>query len=133
MKGFGLRLESLREKYGYSKRDVSLMLGFTANVYGSYERETRRPALETIIKLADIYNVSLDYLIRGTEYQKGTIDNPDQEKVQNLLEIFAEKGIKQPYILQLEKWSILSQEEMLEINNHFEWVVYKSKNKRMST
>lgn len=130
MQGLGLRLENLRDKFGYSKRDVSLMLGFTANVYGSYERETRSPALETIIKLADIYNVSLDYLIRGMEYQNSTIDNPDQKKVQNLLEIFAEKGIKQPHILQLEKWSILSHNDILEIINHFEWTVHKRKVKK---
>lgn len=130
MQGFGLRLENLREKYGYSKRDVSLKLGFTPNVYGSYERETRRPTLETIIKLADIYSVSLDYLIRGTEYQKDTIDNSNQKKVEDLLKVFAEKGIKHSPIFQPEKWSILNSDDIMEINNHFDWVVYKSKVKK---
>ena len=68
MNGFGLRLENLREKHGYSKVQISYKLGFSQNVYGSYEREARRPTLETMIKLADIFQVSLDYLIRGNEY-----------------------------------------------------------------
>lgn len=50
MKGFGLRLENLREKHGYSKVEISSKLGFSANVYGSYEREARRPSLETVVK-----------------------------------------------------------------------------------
>lgn len=133
MQGFGLRLENLREQFGYSKRDVSLMLGFTPNVYGSYERETRSPALETIIKLADIYNVSLDYLIRGTGYQKDFIDNTNRKKVQNLLEIFIKNGMEQSLISQPEKWSILSYNDILEINNHFEWVVHKSKKRQENT
>lgn len=132
MQGFGLRLENLRDKFGYSKRDVSIMLGFTANVYGSYEREERRPALETIVKLADIYNVSLDYLIRGQEYQQ-TEEMSDVQKVQDLLNIFAEKGISEPYILQLEKWAILDHDDILELGNHFEWVVHRRRNERKDT
>lgn len=67
-----MRLENLRDKHGYSKVEISYKLGFSQNVYGSYERETRRPTYETMIKLADIYGVSLDYLIRGDEYRSRT-------------------------------------------------------------
>lgn len=127
MNSFGLRLENLREKCGYSKIDVSLKLGFTANVYGSYEREERRPALETIIKLADIYNVSLDYLIRGVEYQQSSEVITNEKKLQDLLNILADKGINKPYFLQLEKWSTLNYDDIMELCHHFEWVVHKSK------
>lgn len=44
---FNLRLENLREKSGYTKKEVSKMLGFSANVYGAYERGERRPSIET--------------------------------------------------------------------------------------
>ncbi|GGB48210.1 hypothetical protein GCM10011409_27200 [Lentibacillus populi] len=127
MKDFGLRLENLREKHGYSKVDVSLKLGFTANVYGSYEREDRRPTLETIIKLADLYGVSLDYLIRGREYEPHKIHQPEYKKMQELLNIITEKGIHKPHFLQVENWSVLDKEDIWEIDNHFEWVVHKAK------
>ncbi|WP_052400631.1 helix-turn-helix domain-containing protein [Oceanobacillus jeddahense] len=88
MKGFGLRLENLREKHGYSRVEISYKLGFSQNVYGSYEREKRRPSLETIIKLADIFGVSLDYLIRGEEYHSN-----DNDILKDLLaEVALEKG-----------------------------------------
>ncbi|WP_080873430.1 helix-turn-helix domain-containing protein [Oceanobacillus timonensis] len=87
MKGFGMRLENLRDKHGYSKVEISYKLGFSQNVYGSYERETRRPTFETMIKLADIYGVSLDYLIRGDEYHPS-----DKETLKKLLaEVTKEK------------------------------------------
>lgn len=77
MKGFELRLENLREKHGYSKKEMSSKLGFTNNVYGSYERGVRRPSLETTIKLADIYDVSIDYLIRGEKYKSNDTNMPE--------------------------------------------------------
>lgn len=63
----GWRLENLREESGYTQKEVSYKLGFSSNVYGTYEREERQPAYETLAELADLYNVSLDYLIRGNE------------------------------------------------------------------
>lgn len=130
MKSLGLRLENLREKYGYTKADVSLKLGFTANVYGSYEREERRPALETIMKLADIYDVSLDYLIRGNEYEQTKSHVPEHEEIQDLLNIIRKKGFKKPNFLQIENWSVLSNEDIKEVENHFEWVVHKARSRK---
>lgn len=127
MSGFGLRLENLREKNGYTKKDISLMLGFTANVYGSYEREERRPTLETIIMLANIFDVSLDYLIRGEEYKRTKNLMPNEQKLKEIIKHFLNRGIDQPYFMQLDKWSILSDDDLKEVSNHFEWVVEKAK------
>ncbi|MCT1901903.1 helix-turn-helix domain-containing protein [Oceanobacillus sojae] len=88
MEEFGLRLQNLREKYDYSKTEMSSKLGFTDNVYGAYERGNRRPSLETIIQLADIFNVSIDYLIRGEEYKSKVEEIP--EDVTQLLHIVKE-------------------------------------------
>lgn len=130
MNNFGLRLESLREKYGYTKVDVSLKLWFTANVYGSYERGDRRPSLETIIKLADIYDVSLDYLIRGKEFDKIKSSKSEHTKVQDLIDSLTEKGLKNPSFLQVENWHVLDFDDMKEIDNHFEWVVHRAKSRK---
>ncbi|HLQ83209.1 MAG TPA: helix-turn-helix transcriptional regulator [Pseudogracilibacillus sp.] len=75
MKDFERRLENLRDKHGYSKKEISFKLGFTENVYGAYERGERRPSLETLVKLADLYNVSLDYILRGKEFSKEDSEN----------------------------------------------------------
>lgn len=44
-----------------------------------------------------------------------------------MIELFKEKGLKHPYILQLDKWEELSQEDLQELTNHFNWVVHKAR------
>lgn len=132
VKGFGSRLENLREKFGYSKKDISMKLGFTANVYGAYEREERRPNLETLVSIADLFDVSIDYLVRGKDYcmTRANPDITDSEKnIKELIHYLKSKGIDKPYILQIDKWLQLSREDLIELHNHFEWVVNKAKTK----
>ncbi|MED3642439.1 helix-turn-helix transcriptional regulator [Caldifermentibacillus hisashii] len=126
---FCLRLENLREKSGYTKKELSQKLGFSANVYGSYERGERRPSFETCCKLANIFHVSLDYLLCGKEYNQGNIET-EESQLTEVIELFKEKGLKHPYILQLDKWEELSQEDLQELTNHFNWVVHKARLRR---
>lgn len=127
MEKFGLRLENLREKFGFTKKEVSIKLGFTPNVYGAYERGDRRPTLETLIKLSDIYEVSLDYLITGKEYQRHDTCTQNEMILQNVIAYFEDQGISDPYILELNKWELLSREDLEELRSHFEWIVEKAK------
>lgn len=119
-----MRLAKLREESGLSKKEISMKLGFTANVFGTYEREERRPTLETLVKMADFFHVSLDYLIRGQEYQyQNNAFNNDIHSL--VIRELMDKGIK-PYFLQDEKWKLLSEADIQELENHFEWVVNKA-------
>ncbi|WP_066190810.1 helix-turn-helix domain-containing protein [Gracilibacillus timonensis] len=129
MQGFGWRLENLRENYGYSKKDVSSKLGFTQNVYGSYEREERRPLLETIITLAEIYQVSLDYLLRGEAFHSNNQEQANEEILREVIQVFTEKEISNPYILQPDKWAILNNQEIQTLESHFEWMVDNAKSR----
>ncbi|MDE6362415.1 MAG: helix-turn-helix transcriptional regulator [Clostridia bacterium] len=56
-------LKELRERHGYTQRYVAEMLGLRYQSYQAYERGLSVPTLAHFIKLADIYDVSLDYLI----------------------------------------------------------------------
>lgn len=124
MESFGMRLAKLREESGLSKKEISMKLGFTANVFGTYEREERRPTLETLVKMADFFHVSLDYLIRGQEYQyQNNAFNNDIHSL--VIRELMDKGIK-PYFLQDKKWKLLSEADIQELENHFEWVVKKA-------
>lgn len=87
---FCLRLENLREKSGYTKKELSQKLGFSANVYGAYERGERRPSLETCCKLANLFNVSLDYLLCGKEYSQENLEI-EETKLKEVIELFKEK------------------------------------------
>ncbi|MFC2948133.1 helix-turn-helix domain-containing protein [Virgibacillus sediminis] len=78
-KEWGKRLEQLREQHGWTKKEVSYKLGFTENTYGNYERQQSSPSLYTLMKIADLYGVTLDYIVFGV-YQHGRIPGGKSKK-----------------------------------------------------
>ena len=61
------RLKQCRKIKGYSQRQVAIYCDITENAYQNYELMLREPKLEILIRIADLYNVSLDYLTGRTE------------------------------------------------------------------
>ena len=55
-------LKTLRTKHGYTQTDIANMLNTTYHVYARYELGRRDIPVKHLIKLADIYGVSLDFL-----------------------------------------------------------------------
>lgn len=127
MDSFESRLENLREKHNLKKNEISKRLGFSPNVYGAYERGERRPSFETIIKLADMFDVSIDYLIRGTSPNRPTKQEGFDSKINNILEKY---DISDVSFLDINKWEKLSKADIDEINRHFKWIVARSDQSR---
>ncbi len=57
------RVRDLREDNDKTQKDVAMYLNMQLTVYQRYERGERELPLWAAIKLADLYNVSLDYLV----------------------------------------------------------------------
>lgn len=55
-------LKTLREQRGLSIKKVADALGMPKSTYASYEYGDREPNIATILKIADLYNVTTDYL-----------------------------------------------------------------------
>lgn len=64
---FGKRVSELRKQHKISQEELSKKIDVHQNVIGRYEREEAKPSIEVASKLADIFNVSLDYLVGKTE------------------------------------------------------------------
>lgn len=62
-----MRLKELRKNI--SQQKVSNDLGISQKTYSTYETGTRQADYETLIKLADYFHVSLDYLL-GRDFDK---------------------------------------------------------------
>lgn len=60
------RLKDLREDCDMRQLDVAEILGIKQTVYSRYERGFQNIPLEHLIKLADFYNVSTDYILGRT-------------------------------------------------------------------
>ena len=56
------RLRDLREDHDLKQEDVASLLGIQQTVYSRYERGFQNIPLEHLVKLADYYSVSLDYI-----------------------------------------------------------------------
>lgn len=61
------RIRDLREDADLSQREIAAYLGIQQTVYSRYERGFQTIPLEHLIRLADYYNVSTDYLLGRTQ------------------------------------------------------------------
>ena len=68
-----MRLKELRIAKGISQLKLALDLGLNQNSISRYENLEREADYTTLIKIADYFNVSIDYLLERT-------DNPKMQK-----------------------------------------------------
>ena len=57
-----LRIKSLREDNDYTQNQIAEYLLCDLEVYKKYESGEGRMPLELVVKLAELYNVSVDYI-----------------------------------------------------------------------
>lgn len=67
MKIFRQRLLEQRKMNGYTQRQMAEMLGIKQPSYIRYENGTSEPSLEMLVKIADLFDVSADYLLGKKE------------------------------------------------------------------
>lgn len=66
---FGERLTQIRKKKKLSQAEVGKLLEIDGDAYGRYERNEVKPSIEMAARIADVFNVSLDYLIGKTDLE----------------------------------------------------------------
>lgn len=62
----GKRLKEMREKKRLSQQDAAKLLGISNGTLSGYERNYRKPDTDILEKIADLYEVSVDYLMGRT-------------------------------------------------------------------
>ena len=65
-----LRIRDLREDHDLTQQKIAQYLLCDQSLYSKYERGERPLPLEYAEKLADYYNVSVDYLLGRTDIKK---------------------------------------------------------------
>lgn len=61
------RLKQCRKEKGYTQGQVAIFCDITEKTYQNYELMTREPKIEILIRIADLFDVSLDYLTGRTD------------------------------------------------------------------
>lgn len=69
------RLKHLRHERGWSQGQVAKKLGVNTQRISKYERGIMAPPLHMLVKLAAVYEVSLDYLLRDQRDPAGSLQN----------------------------------------------------------
>lgn len=85
---FTTRIKLLRVESGKTQAEVAERLGVLRTTYGEYERGKILPPMDKIKVLADLYNVSVDYLIGNTNEPKENTYNK-MDVSQSMKEIVA--------------------------------------------
>lgn len=98
-----MKLKELRNEKKISQQELANQLNFNIMTYNNWEKEKREPNIQTLIKLADYYNVTIDYLVGRnytndigylTDNQKTLLKDFNQLKEINQFKILAEiKGM----------------------------------------
>ena len=68
MKIFQQRLKQERKTLGLTQRDFAEKLGITQPSYIRYENGSSQPTLETLVRIAEILDVSVDYLLGRKDF-----------------------------------------------------------------
>ncbi|WPQ68399.1 helix-turn-helix domain-containing protein [Weissella paramesenteroides] len=58
-----MRLKELRKAKGMQQQEAAKELNIPGSTYSHYELNEREPRIDVLIKLADYFDVSVDYLI----------------------------------------------------------------------
>ena len=61
----GPRIAALRREAGLSQAELAQKLGISPSAMGMYEQGRREPSIETVIALAKVFQVTIDYLLTG--------------------------------------------------------------------
>ena len=67
MLDFSQRLKQLRRDRHLTQAQVAKRIGVTAAMVSSYETDIRLPSYEVMVRLADLFGVTVDYLLCRTD------------------------------------------------------------------
>lgn len=82
MLNIGERITQLRKQFNLSQDELAKQINVSRTIIGNYERNTNTPSIEVILKIAKIFNVTVDYLIG-----EGKMSSYDKEVIKRIEDI----------------------------------------------
>lgn len=73
---FSLRLKELRQKHNLSQKEFAEILKVSTGTVGNWEVGLREPDFKMLMRIADIFNVSCDYILDRYSDEEDTNKNP---------------------------------------------------------
>lgn len=116
MFSFGQRLASLRKVKGISQLELAQLLNLGQSTIAMYETDKRQPDVATIRNIANIFHVSIDYLLGFVQEPDNNLSKPQDLSLQ--------KALDDPLLVDLlNKMSELNPEEKEHLFVFWNWAL----------
>lgn len=85
---FGERLYHLRSEKNLSQEQLAELLDVSRQSISKWENDKAYPEMTRLLFLSDYFQVSLDYLMRGTEEKQAAADTNEKYQVEKIATIW---------------------------------------------
>lgn len=89
---FGQRLKQLREENHLTLEELSKKLNIGRSTISNYERDYRRPDINTIKHISDFFDVTVDYLLGKTDMRNYKVSKKEQ-MADEIIQVLIEKKL----------------------------------------
>ncbi|MDR4329661.1 helix-turn-helix domain-containing protein [Bacillus pseudomycoides] len=79
----GSQLKKFRESKNFSQEDVARKVGVTRQAVYKWESNKSYPDIDNLILLSELYEVTIDELIKGSEDVRGELDKKDKDECED--------------------------------------------------
>ncbi|ENK0839159.1 helix-turn-helix transcriptional regulator [Clostridium botulinum] len=131
----GDKIKKLRKSKNITQEELGKNIGVTTSMVGMYETNARKPSYEVLIKIAEFFNVSTDFLLNTEEKLDMTLNSV--KKIYNMVkEATDEYGIEEVTEKQENKIKTLAahfegeeftDEDVEDIENFIKFIISKKK------
>ncbi|MBS5983903.1 MAG: helix-turn-helix transcriptional regulator [Clostridium butyricum] len=85
----GERIKLLRKEHGITQDQLAEYINVSRSSVNGYENDGVEPSLNVLVKIADRFNVSLDYLLERTEekYNINILDTDTKDFLLKVIEL----------------------------------------------
>ena len=70
-----MNIKDIRLRKGLTQADVAAALGVSSVVYSRYETGKRQPSIDMLIQMADIFGVTVDFLLGRKDIEDSTLSD----------------------------------------------------------
>jgi transcriptional regulator with XRE-family HTH domain len=86
---FSTRLKQLRQQMNLRQEQVAKLIGVNKSAISFYENGTRQPSYEILLRIANLYRVSVDYLLGQTNSRAVDLTGLSEEEATLICDLVA--------------------------------------------
>ena len=99
---FSVRLKNLRKRNKWTQQELASKIGVTKETLYRYEKNQLPPSYDSAVRLADLFQVSIDYLMGWTDYPTSK-DMKEKEKIEEKIRLLKKEQRKKLFEI-LKSW-----------------------------